>query len=384
MADPGRAPYTPEAMLAIEAQVVAAAEFARAAPGARLIAAVSASLEGQLLEDAFRYLAALGGYPLAVARVGSEEPRTPATPRAPSGLSPTVLVTGAAGQIGRRLLRLLQERGVACRALDLVPVVAGVPALACDLSAPAAVPLLKEFCRPVTHVVHLAGKISASKDLAESYRDQFRVSVRGTLRLLEALPRERLDHFSFASSMTVYGTPDALPVPETHAVRPSCVYALGKLAAERVLADFRARTGVPVAVLRCASVYGPGTPPERAIPRMIARALAGRAPEVHGDGSVARDYIYVDDLCAGVLAASLQRADGVYNLGTGVGTTSAQLADALARLTGCPPPVRVAYAQDAQALASMVYDVGKLRAELGFAPRTTLEEGLRRTIRAQQ
>jgi nucleoside-diphosphate-sugar epimerase len=114
---------------------------------------------------------------------------------------------------------------------------------------------------------------------------------------------------------------------------------------------------------------------------MITRLLEGQAPEIYGEGASRRDYIYVDDLCQATLKASLNEAAGVFNIGTGIGTSSAELAQLLVRLTGATvEPVRVHRDLDAQATSSLIYEIGKMRRELGFVPAVTLEEGLARTI----
>lgn len=293
---------------------------------------------------------------------------------------PVFLVTGAAGQLGRAMGRRLEERGLSWRGVDVVASDGSAPFLRCDLADPASVAPLREFCRGVTHVLHLAGRITNDKSIVDSYAEQFRISVRGTLNLLAGLSPETR-HFSFASSMTVYGRPRRLPVDERHPVEPSCVYALCKLAAERYLEEEGRARGLGVCLLRYTSAYGPGRPDGRAIHTMIQNALAGRPPEVHGDGTVQRDYIFQDDLCRATIEAALKEARGVLNVGSGVGTSVADLARRVLRLTGTPgEPVFAARAQDPQSSASMVYDIGKLRALLGDFRFTPLDEGLAATI----
>lgn len=386
-------------------EVAAAARVAESAPALAhvcFLAAEPASVEGRVAEDALRYLASERGAPFAVVRApaadfagGEDSQRLAALAaaacaerlvgerRAPAPQR-VVLVTGAAGQIGRTLSAMLDAGGIAHRGLDFVAPPAGstAPYLRTDLSASGAEDALREFCAPVTHVVHLAGRITNAKSLAECYREQHALNVEGTLRLLQALPPS-LRHFAYASSMTVYGNRQSAPfVDELQPLEPNCVYALMKVAVERHLTEFSKRSGAKVALLRYTSAYGPGPASGRAIPAMIVRLLGGQAPEVHGDGGARRDYIYVDDLCRATLEASLREYDGVLNVGTGVGVSVAELAELLVRLTGSPcKPVFSGKAVDSQGASSLVYDIGRMRKELGYEPETTLEEGLRRTIR---
>lgn len=365
---------------------------ARAAAGAKrviLVAGASPSAEALAAEDALRYLAQRLSASFSVLRLAAEaRPEALARrlaalsgARPPAGGRPVVLLTGASGLIGRALASALDERGLAHLDVCRTPPGTSSPFLPCDLSDPSALARLAEFCRPATHVIHLASRISNAKDLASGYREQFAVNVSATLNLLRALPPS-VRHFAYASSFTVYGNTRVSRVDEGHPVAPNNVYGLCKLAVERHLEEFGARAGVPVAVLRYTSVYGPGSAPGRAIPAMIARLLAGRPPEVYGAGSARRDYLYVDDACRAALQAALGEAEGVFNVGTGVGTATAELASLLVRLTGASvAPVFVPRELDAQAASSLVYDVGKMRRELGFTPAVSLEEGLLKTIR---
>lgn len=392
-----------------EAGIAAAAEATESAPSLKhvcLLGTERPNAKARIVEDALRYLASQRGVSMSVLRAGPEAFFDPAPARrlaalavsaAARGISgvlplpraqkPVVLVTGAAGGIGRTMVRLLREQGIEHRGTDIVPF-PGEPSAQfkqCDLANPAALDSLADFCRPVTCVIHLASRVANIKSLAESYAEQYKLNVIVTLNLLKALPAT-VRHFSFASSMTVYGNTAAATVDESHPVRPNCVYALTKLAAERLLLEEGARTGVKIALLRYTGVYGPGSAASgRAIPNMISRLLEGRAPEIYGEGTARRDYIYVDDLCRATLQSSLREAEGIFNIGTGVGVSAPELAALLIRLTGAAVTPEVsARAVDAQAASSMVYDIAKMRRELGFTPEVTLEEGLRRTIRHLQ
>lgn len=383
----------------------AAAAAVEARPGLKHVCLLGGERPGaasRSVEDALRYLASQRGARLSVVRAGPEafgddaaaarlaSLAVSAAARGVDGVvplpperKPVVLVTGSSGNIGRALGRLMRERGIECRGTDLRPAAASPYGdfLKCDLSSPAAAGELADFCRTATHVVHLASRITNAKALAESYAEQYAVNVVGTANLLRALP-PTVRHFAYASSMTVYGNAAAPVVDESHPVRPNCVYALTKLAAERLLLEEGARRGVKIALLRFTGAYGPGSVPGRAIPDMILRLLDGQAPEVHGGGTARRDYIYVDDLCRATLQALLLEAEGVFNVGTGVGVSAAELAEMLIRLTGAGvAPANTGREVDAQGASSMVYDIGKMRRELGFTPEISLEEGLRRTIR---
>ncbi|MBI5202841.1 MAG: NAD-dependent epimerase/dehydratase family protein [Elusimicrobia bacterium] len=362
--------------------VPALASFASKARRVWLVTSAPPTPDALIVEDSLRYLSSS----LAVRRVAERDTSAPnvAAALAEAALaspaarpSPVFLVTGAAGQIGRAMTALLDREGIAHLDVTRRP---SPGAFACDLSDPSCIERLAEFCRSSTHVVHLAARISAEKDLARSYSEQFAVNAGATLNLLKALPAS-VRHISFASSFTVYGAARTPAVDEHHPLQPTSGYALGKLAAERYLADYAGRSGTALACLRYTSVFGPGPAPGRAIPSMIERLLDGLAPQVYGDGRARRDYLYVDDVCRATLAASLKDAEGVFNVGSGVGTSTAELARTLVRLSvAASEPVFLPLAPGTPPPWSIVYDIGKTSRVLGVEPAVSLEEGLRRTM----
>jgi UDP-glucose 4-epimerase len=299
---------------------------------------------------------------------------TPAEP-----IEPVVLVTGASGRIGTAMVALLRSLGIERRCIDLVLSPASEPWLACDLTDASIYGTLRDFCLPVTHVIHLASRVTASKDPID-FSPQFRIEVESLRNLLGALP-DGVRHVSIASSMTVYGSPLRLPVDETHPLKPLSIYGSCKVLSEQTLADFSRERGIPAAALRISSAYGPGRARPIAIDSMIALALKGRTPEVFGDGTVKRDYIFVDDVCRAALAVSFSGASGPINVGTGIGTSSAELAIAVARLAGLGKRLRLMpRALDEQAASSMIMDVRRLTRKTGFAPSIPLEDGLAKTL----
>lgn len=369
------------------------------AQGLRSICLVGAdrpSPESLALEDALRYHADLKALAFSVVRINADKLLSEAASQslaaeiaecAKQGISktirpaPVVLITGALGQLGRAMGALLDRKGVKHLGIDIVePKEPSDRFLRCDLGDPAEIGRLAEFCRPVTHVIHLASRITNEKDLRQSFEAQYRMNVTGTKNLLKALP-PALRHIAYASSMTVYGNTDVPLVDESHPIRPNCIYALCKVIVERHLAEHSRRTGVKSAFLRYTSAYGPGPRTGRAIPAMIGRLLDGEAPEIFGDGSARRDYIYVDDLCEATYQAVVKEADGPFNIGTGRGISAAELAELLIRLTGVQvSPKFIPREQDAQARSSLVFDISKMVRELEFRPSITIEDGLSRLI----
>ena len=294
-----------------------------------------------------------------------------------------ILITGISGQIGSRLSEILHRKGIAFRGIDLVPPSKPCTFMEYDLLGLTGVVGIKSFLEPVTHVIHLATEMSNSRDVWNDWERHYIHNVMGTLSLLECLPKT-IQHICFASTMVVYGTPERLPVDEDHSLKPENLYGLGKLATERYLKLFSKTKEVPVSILRYSSVYGPGRITKRAIPNMIENVLDGKPIKINGTGATQRDYIYLDDVCNITIAASEGSVDGVFNVGSGKGTSVKELAETILDTLDCSlyaecidSPLFDLQKPDGY---SFVYDIGKLQETFGHAPKTTLREGVRKTV----
>jgi UDP-glucose 4-epimerase len=293
-----------------------------------------------------------------------------------------VLLTGASGFVGGAVLARLHALGH-----EVVTLGRRVPRgidpgrhLTADLAEPATMVRHRETLRQVEAVAHLGGEVlRASDPAADDPLRSAQVNVLGTAHLLAALPAS-LAGFCYASTLDVYGTPSSCPIREDHLPLPVTFYAASKLAAESLLGVWSARSGVPLAVLRLAHVYGPGDTSGKAIPNFLNACLRGQRPVMRGDGSDVRDYVYVDDVADAVTRALEARAAGVFNIGSGAGTSIRELLAAVAGVTGsAAEPESQPAARPATAI---VLDVAHVRASLGWQPRVDLAEGLRRTAAA--
>lgn len=228
----------------------------------------------------------------------------------------------------------------------------------------------------VLHLGAVAG-VRPSLRLAPRYFD---VNVTGTLRLVEAARAAGVERFVLASSSSVYGGNQKVPFAEDDRVdAPMSPYAASKAAMElAVRADQRLHGG-HVTCLRFFTVYGPRQRPDMAIHKFL-RLVAADAPiPLFGDGSSGRDYTYIDDIVAGVLAA-LDRPRGfrVYNLGGDRVVRLDALVEAVGRTAGRTPKIAPQPMPPGDVPLTHA-DLSRARDELGYAPRTPLEEGLRKT-----
>ncbi len=215
-------------------------------------------------------------------------------------------------------------------------------------------------------------------------RDYNAVNVGGTVSVLEAMRDAGVRRVVLASSGAVYGEQPTQPVREDATPQPGSPYAVSKLAAEFYVRTIGALWGIETVSLRIFNAYGPGQPLRASfppvIPSFLQRIITGGSVIVHGDGANTRDYVYIDDVVDALAAAATTPGIDreVINVGSGVETSIADLVRLIEQVTG----------RDAQRIISKTSpgvsrlraDLSKARALLGYAPRFTLEQGLRQTI----
>ena len=237
-------------------------------------------------------------------------------------------------------------------------------------------------------VFDLAGQSGAVDSMEDPWTD-LDVNCRGSLVLLEAM---RTDNPSgkvvFVSSRLTYGAGSHDRVGEDRQPDPLCVHGVHKLAAEHYLRVYGRTHGLRFAIARLTNPYGPGQPPGRTaygvVNRLIHLALAGKKLPIYGDGAQKRDYIYIDD-AAGALLSLGERpeSDGrLYNVGSGVGTPLVEMARAIIRIVGGGVVEFVPWPKLAELVETgdFVANIDRIRRELGWTPRVSLDEGLQRTV----
>ena len=297
------------------------------------------------------------------------------------------LITGAAGFLGSALANQLAREGQQVRGLDDLST--GNPdSLYEDIHFTRGDvndrPKLWTLLQDVDCVYHLAARVSVQESVLYP-REYNAVNVGGTVSLMEAMRDVGVRRVVFISSGAVYGDQGHQPLKETAAPNPSSPYAVSKLASEYYVRSIGQLWGIETVILRVFNAYGPGQnlPPSHppVIPNFLRQAIRGGTIVVHGDGSQARDYIFVDDAVRAMVAAAT--APNINNTIINVGSGTETSVRALARL-----------AQDlSNSSAEVVYnprsDVGVSRMcadltlageKLGYAPRVTLTDGLRLTI----
>jgi len=229
-------------------------------------------------------------------------------------------------------------------------------------------------------LVLLGYVMPTASSVADRLLEEFDRNIEPTVRLLR-LAGERVRQVVFASSVSVYGSPLRVPVRESDTLSPATPYAIAKVACEQAIGLIGAATGARCAILRYSTVYGPGEIVPRAIPNFIRAALAGQRPNIRGDGLDEHDYVHVTDVADATLTALRRKAHGVYNIGTGIGTTTCDLARLVFELASSrAAPVFDISASVARPRTHLVCDTQVSRAELGFAARRSLPEGISEEI----
>lgn len=234
----------------------------------------------------------------------------------------------------------------------------------------------------VTHVFHLLGGSNPGANNADPARE-IEASVAPSLAWFNACADAGIEKLVFASSGgTVYGSPDVVPIPEDAPTRPVSVYGTGKRTIEMFLENFARYRELDAAILRIANPYGPWQAPDRGqgfIARAMRCAVAGETLELWGDGGVVRDFVYIDDVVAALVAVATQGPPGrAYNIGSGIGRSLEDVIAAVAEASGRELQVH-RKAGRASDVPINVLDCSRALQELGWQPRVPWREGLIRT-----
>ena len=298
-----------------------------------------------------------------------------------------VLITGGAGFLGAALANRLVSQGHHVRVLD-------------DLSAgdrdrldrrvaftrgdTRDIPKLWSLLRGVDCVYHLAARVSVPESVL--YPVEYNaVNVGGTVALMTAVRDAQVKRVVFTSSGAAYGEQEVQPVAETFPLRPQTPYAVSKMAAEQYVLAIGALWGIETCILRIFNAYGPGQPlpPAHApvIPQLLKQALGGGSLVIYGSGTQTRDFVFVSDVVDALQAAAT--ADGVdrmvMNIGSGVEVSINELVDHIGKVTGRSLHILHSSAESG-GVSRLVADIRLAREKLGFRPRVSLQEGLRRVL----
>jgi dTDP-L-rhamnose 4-epimerase len=341
----------------------------------------------------------------------------------------SILITGGAGFIGCALASRLVDRGDRVVAVDVLhPQVHTSPGrpdrlrdevelLPVDVTSTQEWDAVLKLVRP-DQIVHLAAETGTGQSLTEASRHG-RVNVVGTTEMLDALTRSAWapEHIVLSSSRAVYGEGEwqagdgttFYPAPRTHAAlelarwdpvgpddsagtalpsradrtvpRPTSVYGATKLAQEHVLGAWCAATGTALSVLRFQNVYGPGQSLTNSYTGVVSffasAARRGETLDVYEDGRIIRDFVYIEDVVAAVLAAigAPPEERRTLDIGSGVITTIHDVAVTMAAMLEAPKPQISGRFRDGDVRAAST-DIGPAGEDLGYRPVWSLQQGI--------
>jgi UDP-glucose 4-epimerase len=295
------------------------------------------------------------------------------------------LVLGGCGFIGSHLVDDLLAAGHKVRVVDRAPEVFRAPVRGVDyrFGDLSDASFVAEALEGIGTVYHLISTTVPSTSNLNPIAD-VQGNLIGTLQLLNLMVQKKIPRIVYLSSGgTVYGIPQSTPIAETHPLQPICSYGVVKVAVENYLQMFHHLYGMEYVVLRVSNPFG-----ERqghygvqgVVGTFIGKLIHGDPIEIWGDGEIVRDYVYVGDLArvCTIVGTSGTNVSGVFNVGSGIGTSVNDVVEILTRVTrkSIQPVYKEVRTYD---VPYVVLNIEKICSRTAWRPETSLEAGIRKT-----
>ncbi len=306
-----------------------------------------------------------------------------------------ILVTGAAGFIGSNFVRrmltgaypghddarvtVLDKLTYAGVRANLEPVAQSprytfVEGDICDGD------LLAELVPGHDAIVHFAAESHVDRSISEPSAFVL-TNVLGTQKLLQAAVECGVERFLHVSTDEVYGSIDEGSWTEESPLEPNSPYAASKASSDLLVRAFHRTFGLDTVITRCSNNYGPYQFPEKVIPLFVTNLMEGKNVPLYGDGLNVRDWLHVDDHCAGIaLALQKGRSGEVYNIGGGTELTNLALTHRLLTAMGADESAVETVPDRKGHDRRYSLDISKIHEELGYSPQIDLDRGLADTI----
>ncbi len=302
------------------------------------------------------------------------------------------LVTGGAGFIGSNLVDALLDRGDEVVVIDnlstgrhsnLEPAIErGVVLHTADVTDTRTINGIVSSEAPDL-IFHLAAQIDVRRSVSETAFDS-RVNVEGTINLLDAAHANKVQRFAFISTGgAIYGDSEQIPTPETAPIQPMAPYGHSKYCGEGYCHLYRRLHGLNTVCLRFGNVYGPRQDPlgeAGVIAIFCGKLQEGTTPQIVGECSQTRDYIYVGDVVSALIAASDSELNGSFNVGTEIETSVVEIAESLKRVSGGELDDPEFLDERPGEVQRSTLDTTKIRDAIGWSAQVPLDEGMRLTL----
>lgn len=300
------------------------------------------------------------------------------------------LVTGGAGFIGSNIVKKLVSSGHSVRVLDNFcygfekNLCGDIELVRGDVSD---MDTAQKAVRDIDYVLHQAA-IAPVPDSIKDPLGTHRANLTGTLNILEASGNSSVKKLVFASSAAIYGNGSDTAITENCPIDPLSPYAVQKYAGELYVKNYYELYGLKTATLRYFNIFGPNqnvfSDYGAVIPKFISIMRKGNTPTIYGDGNQSRDFLYVENAVSANLLAAKSKAAGIaVNIGGGVAVTVNELAGKINKILGTSITPKHAPARKGDVRHSLA-DITLARRLIGFAPKITFDDGLKRTISCTQ
>lgn len=293
----------------------------------------------------------------------------------------TYLVTGGNGFVGAHLVKKLSELGNNVVVFsrferknpmlhDLIKTNSNIYCRKGDITD---YKTIRDAVRNVDGIFHLAADIEGDADKT------LLINGKGTLNVLDSVKQESDIKVIFASTVSVYGAPEFLPIDEEHPKLPNSYYGLSKLISELYCGYYYRNYGVSTVILRLASIYGNGQElsyPNRAIPAFIRAAKMNEPINISGSGDQSRDYVYINDVVDAFISAMDNDVSGeIFNISGGVEVTTMELAKTVLKIFGGAGLIENMN-DSTEIYENYLFNISKAKQLLDFNP-MTISEGLK-------